>query len=196
MNQWDERYSEAGYAYGDVPNDFLREVAPKLSVGRVLCLGEGEGRNAVFLAEQGHQVTAVDLSEVGLAKASALATERGVALTTVHANLSDYVIEPGAWDTIVSIWCHLPSPLRRRVYAQVVSGLKAGGHFVLEAYTPRQLQLKTGGPPVVDMLLELKDLREDLPGFTFEIGRELDREVNEGRFHHGLSAVVQVLARK
>ncbi len=194
MNPWDERYGVDGFAYGTEPNDFLREVAPRLKKGRVLSLGEGEGRNAVFLAGQGFDVTGVDGSRVGLEKARRLAAERGVRLETVQADLADFTITPGAWDAIVSIWCHLPRAVRAAVHAQVVKGLAPGGAFVLEAYRPKQLEYKTGGPPSVDLLPTLEELKQELSGLDFEIGRELDRDVREGRYHGGLSAVVQVLA--
>ncbi len=195
-NQWDQRYGEAGWAYGTAPNDFLKEVAPGLKKGRVLCLGDGEGRNGVYLATLGHAVTAVDLSQVGLDKAQALAKAQGVTLTTVHADLAQFVIAPGAWDAIVSIWCHLPSALRRPVHAAAAMGLAPGGVFVLEAYTPRQLQFKTGGPPSADFLPTLEGLRGELSPLRVEIGRELDRPIAEGRLHNGPSAVVQFMARQ
>lgn len=193
MNLWDQRFAEPGFAYGVEPNDFLREVSPRLRVGRVLCLGEGEGRNAVFLAQRGHAVTAVDASAVGLEKARGLAQSRGVTITTVHADLASFNIEPAGWDTIVSIWCHLPSALRRRVHAQVRGGLAPGGAYVVEAYTPEQLRFSTGGPRDIDLLLTRAELEADFGGLSFAVIRQLEREVREGRFHQGRSAVVQAL---
>jgi SAM-dependent methyltransferase len=193
---WDERYGTDEYVYGKEPSDFVVEVADRIPHGRVLCLAEGEGRNAAFLAGLGHQVTAVDASSVGLEKARRLATERGVALKTVHADLADFTIEPDAWEGIVSIWAHLPRALRTRLYREATRGLLPGGVFVLMAYTPAQLEYGTGGPPVAELLVDLASLREDLPGLDFEIGREFIREVREGRLHNGRSAVVQVLALK
>lgn len=193
---WDERFGGDEYAYGKAPNEFLASVADRIPMGRVLCLAEGEGRNGVFLAERGYAVTAVDSSSVGLAKARRLAAERGVAIETVHADLEDFAIEPAAWRGIVSIWAHLPRPVRAQVHAGVVHGLVPGGVFILEAYTPAQLEYGTGGPPVAERLVHLSSLREELAGLEFEIGRETVREVHEGRLHHGLSAVVQVVAVK
>ena len=193
---WDERYRSDGYAYGTEPNDFLRAVAPRLPVGDTLCLGEGEGRNAVFLAGLGHRVTAVDGSLVGLRKAQRLADEHGVAMRTIHSDFSDYVLEPAGWDCIVSIFVHLPAPLRRRLHQQAVAGLRPGGVFVLEAYTPRQLELGTGGPPSVEMMMDLDLLSADLAGLRLLHAAELDREVHEGRYHNGTGAVVQILATR
>ena len=196
QRSWDERFAGEEYAYGKEPNEFLAAVADRLPPGRVLCLAEGEGRNAVFLAERGYEVTAVDSSGVGLAKARRLAAERGVTIATVHTDLADLVIEPAAWQGIVSIWAHLPRLLRARVHAGVVRGLAPGGLFILEAYTPAQLGYATGGPPVAGLLVELSTVREELAGLEFVIARETTREVHEGRLHHGMSAVVQVVAGK
>ena len=193
---WDERYGKPGSAYGTAPNAFLVSVADRLPKGRILSLGEGEGRNAVFLATRGHDVVGVDGSPVGLAKARKLAVELGVRITTVVSDLGDYVIEPEAWGGIISIFCHLPRALRARVHRDVVQGLTPGGVFVLEAYTPAQLHRPTGGPPTADLMMSLAELERELEGLTFVHARELEREVVEGRSHTGLSAVVQVVAVK
>lgn len=193
---WDERYSEPGFAYGAEPNHFLVEQAHRIPPGPVLCLAEGEGRNAVWLAEQGHEVTAVDSSPVGLQKAEGLAWTRGVRLTTHCSDLRDYVIEPGAWSTIVSIFAHLPPEVRREVHRRVVEGLRPGGIFILEAYTPRQLDYGTGGPPAAEMMMDEETLRSELAGLDFQWLSEGEREVIEGQYHTGLAHVVQAVARK
>jgi SAM-dependent methyltransferase len=192
---WDERYSEAFASYGTEPNDFLRQVADHIPQGPVLCLAEGEGRNAVFLAERGHAVTAVDQSEVGLANAAKLALERDVPLTTTLADLAEYDIGEGRWAGIVSIWAHVPPGIREPLHAACVRGLRPGGAFVLEAYTPRQLERPgVGGPPSAELLMTPGALREELAGLRFERCEEVDREVAEGRYHQGASTTVQVLA--
>jgi SAM-dependent methyltransferase len=193
---WDQRYAEEGFAYGEAPNDFLVEVLPSLPVGEALCLAEGEGRNAVFLAGHGFAVTAVDQSEVGLAKARDLAHRQGVNLATVRADLANFDLASQRWDVIVSIWAHLPAPLRTALHRQAVDALKPGGAFVLEAYTPDQLLLGTGGPGDLDLLMTLQGLRQELEGLEIRVGRELRREVHEGKYHNGTSAVVEILAFK
>src|SRR5688572_29859175 len=150
---WDERYSQPGFAYGTEPNEFLAAAAGRIPAGPVLSLGEGEGRNAAYLAGLGHQVVAVDQSEVGLAKAQKLAADRGLTIETVCADLSAYPIEPGAWAGIVSIFCHLPRRIRVPLYAAVAGGLQPGGVLVLEAYTPKQIGRGTGGPEDPDMMV-------------------------------------------
>lgn len=196
MTDWDARFSEPGYAYGTEANRFLADVAERIPAGPVLSLGEGEGRNAVFLAGRGHDVTAVDASAVGLAKARALAAERGVRIATVLADLAGYVIAPGAWSGIVSVFVHLAPPVRAAVNRAVAAGLRPGGVFVLEAYTPSQLGFGTGGPREASLLVTLEAVRAELAGLDLEIGRETERDVTEGKYHGGRAAVVQVLARR
>lgn len=193
---WDNRYSTPDFVFGTEPNDFLRSIADKIPSGPVLCLAEGEGRNAVFLATRGHRVTAVDQSVAGLAKARALAAQRGVPLQTIVADLADFPIEPDAWSGAVAIFMHLPPELRRSVLARTAAGLRPGGVFVIEAYTPAQIAFGTGGPKDPALMPTLATLREELPGLEFVIGREIERDVHEGGGHTGRSAVVQVLARK
>lgn len=194
---WNERYAETFASYGTEPNDFLREVAHRIPEGPVLCLAEGEGRNAVFLAEKGHAATAVDLSDVGLANAAKLAAQRGVEITTVVADLADYDLGEACWAGIVSIWAHVPPPVRTRLHAACVRALRPGGAMVLEAYTPRQLDRPgQGGPPSAALLMTPDGLRDELSGLRFERCEEVDRDIAEGRYHHGPSTTVQVLAFK
>ncbi|MBI1423411.1 MAG: methyltransferase domain-containing protein [Gammaproteobacteria bacterium] len=200
---WDERYNDDDYVYGTTPNSFLASVIDRIQHKhthvhpcKVLSLGEGEGRNAVFLAEHGCIVTAVDSSRVGLSKAEKLAKARGVVLKILHSDLAHLEIETAGWDAIVSIFCHVPSQLRKALHRKVVAGLRPGGVFVLEAYTPSQLALKTGGPQDADMTMTLAQLEKELDGLVFEHAQELEREVVEGKLHTGLGAVVQIIARK
>jgi SAM-dependent methyltransferase len=193
---WDERFSEPGYAYGTEPNGFLVSVADRIPRGKVLCLAEGEGRNAVYLAGLGYDVTAIDTSTVGLAKAEELAHDRGVTIETVNADLEEYQIEQGVWQGIVSIFCHLPPVIRAALHERCLRGLAPGGVFVLEGFTPRQLELGTGGPKSRDLLMELEIIRQELPGLRLEVAREIEREVAEGKYHKGAAAVVQILAVK
>lgn len=193
---WERRYSEPEYAYGTEPNDFLVEIAERIPPGPVLCLAEGEGRNAVWLAERGYAVTAVDAAATGLAKAESLARARAVQIETIAADLATFAIKPQAWSGIVAIFAHLPPLLRRSVHRAAARGLMPGGVLILEAFTPRQLALGTGGPQKPELLYTLDELREDLAGLDLEIGRERERDVVEGLYHTGRAAVVQVLARR
>jgi hypothetical protein len=194
---WNERYSESGFAYGTAPNDFLVAERVRLpSRGSCLALADGEGRNGVWLASEGLTVTAVDQSAVGLEKARRLAEQAGVSLHTEVADLATYDLGVEAWDAIVSIWAHVPPALRLSLHRRVVQALRPSGVFLLEAYTPAQIPLGTGGPKDATLLMTLAGLREELAGLELEVGAERERVVEEGRYHQGNSAVVQVVARK
>ena len=193
---WDQRYDTPEFVYGTAPNDFLADVISQMPRGLTLCIAEGEGRNAAFLAEHGHEVVAVDSSAVGLQKASRLASERGVHVATITADLAHFDIEPDSWDAIVSIFAHVPPEIRRPLHRKVVQGLRSGGMLVLEAYTPEQIERGTGGPPLPELTMTLNALREELDGLIFKHAVELERDVIEGRFHTGKGAVVQLIAVK
>lgn len=193
---WDERYSTEDYAYGTSPNRFLEENFNIIPKGKVLSLAEGEGRNAVFLAKQGYSVTAVDASLVGLEKAGKLARDNGVVIECIHADLEEYVIGENKWDGIVSIFCPLPSSIRKGLHKKVVAGLKSNGVLLLEAYTPDQLKHGVGGGSSVDSMTTKESLSLELADLTFIHLRELEREVIEGAYHTGIGAVVQAIASK
>lgn len=193
---WNERYQTDDFVYGKKPNDFLRQVSARLPSGKTLCLAEGEGRNAVFLAQHGHDVTAVDSSYIGLTKAQRLAVENSVQIKAEVADLAEYVIGEESWDAIVSIFCHVPPPLRKSLHRKIVLGLRPGGTFILEAYTPAQLNFDTGGPPVREMMMTLSELKTELAGLDLEHALETERVVIEGSLHTGRGSVVQIVARK
>src|SRR4028119_67819 len=191
---WDLRYSAEEYVYGTNPNNFLEANVSSIPKGKVLSLAEGEGRNAVFLAKQGYSVTAVDSSLVGLNKARKLAEENDVVVEFIHADLAEYDLGENKWDGIVSIFCPLPSSLRKELYKKVVAALKQNGVFLLEAYTPAQLKYGTGGGNSVDVMQSKESLSLELAGLKFKHLIELERDVVEGIYHTGIGAVVQALA--
>jgi SAM-dependent methyltransferase len=193
---WDERYSSEEYAYGTTPNGFLKTNFNVIPKGRVLSLAEGEGRNAVFLAQQGYTVTAVDGSIVGLNKARKLAELNGVTIEFIHADLADYDLGENKWDGIVSMFCPLPSAVRKQLYKKLEAALKPNGVFFLEAYTPDQLKHGTGGGNDVDTMQSKESLSSELAGLKFSHLVEFEREIIEGKYHTGLGAVVQAIASK
>lgn len=193
---WDQRYSESGYAYGTQPNDFLVSVAGRITGSQILSVAEGEGRNAVWLAKQGFDVTAVDGSAVGLQKARRLAAMNGLVVTTIESDLGEYSIALNHWDAVISIFAHLQPELRRQLHQSIVAGLRPGGVLILEAYTPAQIKNQTGGPPTAELMMTLDQLKQELAGLNFIIGQQIEREVLEGRLHHGIGSVVQVVAEK
>jgi len=191
---WNSRYDVNEYVYGTAPNDFLADHYHRIQGNKVLCLAEGEGRNAVFLAEKGYDVTAVDFSSAGIEKANKLAAQKNVHIHYIKADLAEYELGQHEWDGIVSIFCHLPSDARKRLHQQIPGALKRGGVLLLEAYTPNQLQFKTGGPQETDMMQSGQDLNQELEGLEFELLREIERDIHEGQFHTGRGAVVQLIA--
>lgn len=191
---WDKRYAADHYIYGTEPNQFLRNNISSIPLGKVLCLAEGEGRNAVYLARQGYTVTAVDASIVGLEKAQQLADKHKVSVEFIHGQLEDFDIGVNKWNGIVSIFCHLPSDIRKVLHRKVVAGLKENGVLLLESYTPEQLKLGTGGPPSAELMMSSAILKAELQGLNFRHLQELEREVFEGSHHTGMGAVVQAIA--
>jgi protein-L-isoaspartate O-methyltransferase len=192
---WDERYAAEEYIYGTEPNEFLAEHARELS-GPVLCIAEGEGRNGVFLASLGLEVLAVDSSAVGLEKARALAESRGVSIATEVADLADYVPSPNTFGAVVSIFAHLPSKVRQRLYPLLEQCLTPGGLLILEAYNEAQINRDTGGPKDPDMLMSEAKIETGFANLDTLFLRDTRRQVVEGLYHTGLADVVQFIGRK
>jgi hypothetical protein len=192
---WNQRYATEEFVYGTSPNSFLVQNTHYLT-SPVLSLAEGEGRNAVYLASQGLEVLGVDGSEMGLAKAEKLAASRSLTIQTQVVDLATYLPPANTFGSVISIFAHLPSPLRKRLYPLVEASLKPGGIIVLEAYTKEQLARNTGGPKDPDMLIGCADLAREFPNLEIILSQEIEREVIEGKFHTGLASVVQFVGRK
>lgn len=194
---WNERYSEPGFAYGTEANEFLVASAQQLQPqSEVLCLAEGEGRNAVYLASLGHRVTAIDASSIGLKKTRMLAAERSVKVETIEADLDDFSIRPRSFQAIISIFCHLPPEVQTRLHRKVCEGLSPGGIFILEGFAKKQLDNNTGGPRKLEMLMDLEVVKQELEPLALNHAVEIEREIHEGRYHSGIGAVVQIIATR
>ena len=194
---WDARYESEDYAYGTAPNTYFRQQLAKLTPGRLLLLAEGEGRNAVYAAERGWQVTAVDFSNEARAKAQRLAATRNVHLHYQVADLTDlHWQQAGAYEAIGLIYAHLPPNERQAVHAAAAASLAPDGHLVLEAFSPRQLGLPSGGPRSADMLYEPADLARDFAGLRLLENQEASVVLHEGSFHAGPARVVRLLAKR
>lgn len=194
---WNERYGDDAYHYGTAPNAWLASQGWRLPrTGDALAIADGEGRNGVWLAEQGLVTTSLDQSVKGLDKARALAQRRGVSLTTLQADLAHFEWPHAACDVIASIYVHLPAALRLRTHAGAAQALKPGGLLILEAFTPEQLQCHSGGPRDPALLYTAELLRGDFPGL--DILELLSGEVllAEGRGHAGPGRVVRLLAQR
>jgi hypothetical protein len=193
---WNEKYANTDYAYGTEPNEFLVSAVAKLKRGETLSLAEGEGRSAVWLAQQGFTVSSIEQSEKGVAKTLRLALQRGVIVMAERGELETFNIQPNSWDLMVSIYAHTPQELRRKLHRQVVAGLKPGGVFILEAYTPAQIPNNTGGPKDASLMPTAELLRSELHGLVFDHLEEIERDVVEGSLHTGTAHVVQLVAHR
>ena len=197
---WNQRFQGEDFHFGTEPNGWLREQARTLPAGgRVLCVADGEGRNSVWLARQGFRVDAFDISDVGVAKARAWAAREGLAAKIDYAVCDcDAVAWPTAmYDAVVAIFIQFADPaMRARLFARMTAALKPGGVLVLQGYTPRQLENKTGGPPRVDHLYTEALLRDAFAGLEILALREYEAELAEGTGHRGRSALIGLVARR
>lgn len=201
MSFWDQQFSLPAFKYGQQPNRFLCEQAERLKPrSRVLLPGDGEGRNSVWLAGQGHHCTAMDSSRVGLDKAVSLAAQRGVSISVIHADLADWTPEPARYDALVLTYVHLPQALRPLAHQRLMASLRPGGWFILEAFHPLQLGYHSGGPKSQAMLYSADLIRADLDSRVVPAHEEImawEGEVllDEGSGHQGLAYLTRYLAR-
>ena len=195
---WNQRYAVEEYVFGTEPNAFLTEQAQRFSPGqRVLSVADGEGRNGVWLARQGLEVLAVDVSPPALAKAQKLAVRHGVTLETELADLFSWEWGENRFDAVVAIFIQfVASEGRRQLHQLMRQALKPGGLILLQGYTPKQLEYKTGGPSERDNLYSAEDLRGEFAGMEILHLREHEQEIDEGAGHRGMSALVEMVARK
>ncbi|MNX83567.1 tellurite resistance protein TehB [compost metagenome] len=194
---WNERFNQETYVYGEAPNTFVAEQAHLLPPGgRVLSLGEGEGRNATFLAAQGAVVTALDSSEAGFEKLRRLAEKRGVTVETILDDVTTHDLGTAQWDAILNVYCHLPSSARGALYEAIRRALKPGGIFMTEQFSPEQLAHQSGGPKDPDMLMPLAELSSAFDDWEVLVAREEVIHLDEGPFHQGSAAVTRFIARK
>lgn len=196
--KWDERYLKPGRWFGDEPNAFLRREAARLpSAAKVLSVADGEGRNAIYLAEKGFRVTAFDLSPVAVDKARDWATERGVRVEFHVAEVESWIWTPSAFDVVAAIFVQFAAPaLRARLFAGIWRTLKPGGLALVQGYTPKQLEYGTGGPGRLDHLYTSPMLRELLPDAQWLVLHEHEDVLEEGGGHNGRSALIDAVALK
>lgn len=195
---WDERYQTEDYVFGTAPNEFLVRSQKYIPPGgSVLSVADGEGRNGVWLAEQGFKVTAVDSSLVGLAKAERLADSRGVALNFQEVDLLSWEWPSNLFDSVVAIFIQFAGPQdRRAMFKGMIKSLNPNGVLLLEGYRIKQLNYGTGGPPQIENLYTEEQLREELEPLQIEHIESYDVELSEGTGHSGMSALIDVIARK
>lgn len=195
---WDTRFSQPGLLFGDQPNAFLRREAHRIpGHSRVLSVADGEGRNAIYLADQGHTVTAFDLSPVAVDKARRWAAERGARVDFQVAGVDDWAWTSGAYDAVAAIFVQFADPaMRARMFAGMWQTLAPGGLLLLHGYTPKQLDYRTGGPGKLEHLYTEALVRELLPQAEWLLMREYEDDLAEGNGHAGRSALLDAVARK
>ncbi len=198
MSIWDERYAGEDYHFGTEPNAFLASQHHLLKPGmRCLAVADGEGRNGVWLAQQGLQVLAVDSSPVALAKARKLAQQRDMDVRFEQADLMQWDWGESRFDAVVAIFIQFAPPgLREQMFEHMKRCLKPGGLLLLEGYTRRQHQYRTGGPSQVENLYTEALLRKEFADMDILHLREHDSVINEGSGHSGMSALMDLVARK
>lgn len=197
-SHWDQRFAAHDYLFGTEPNVFLRREVTRLPThGRVLAIADGEGRNGVYLAQHGFDVVATDISPAGLAKARRLANQRGVALTLKQVDLAHYDWPEANFDAVVAIFVQFAEPmLRASMFSGFIRTLRPGGILLLEGYRPEQLRFGTGGPKAEENLYTESLLRTSFAELEILDISSYDVELDEGAGHNGMSAVIDLIARK
>jgi SAM-dependent methyltransferase len=197
-DRWETRYRTSEYAFGKEPNYFLASCKPLLpKSGKALAVADGEGRNGVWLAEQGLVVLSIDFSPSAQAKAAALAKERGVKVEFVRADVHAWDYPENVYDVVVEIFAQFSSPSERaKKWAGMRKALKPGGLLIIQGYSPKQLQYGTGGPKLLENLYTRQMLEEAFRGFRDVRIVEEEVEMHEGSSHGGMSAVIGLTARK
>lgn len=196
--KWNQRFSEPDYLFGTEPNVYLRDQAAHLPhSGHALCVADGEGRNSVWLARQGLQVQAFDISPIGVAKARKLARKAGVQVDYQIADCDQWKWPKTQFDVVAAIFIQFADPdMRSRLFTRMVQCLKPGGLLILQGYTPRQIEYKTGGPGILANLYTEEQLRHDFAEMDLLELRLYEDELAEGDHHVGRSALVGMRARK
>ncbi|MFM7759568.1 MAG: SAM-dependent methyltransferase [Burkholderiaceae bacterium] len=195
---WDARFSSDEYIFGTEPNVWLAQHAELLQPGmRVLAVADGEGRNSVWMAKRGLQVDAFDISPVGVDKAKALAQIHGVEVNFSIHGVEDYPWKALEYDAVVAIFIQFADPeTRAALFKRMKSALKPDGLILLQGYTPKQLEYKTGGPPNLSHLYTEDLLREAFGDLDITELRAYEDTLTEGTQHHGQSALIGLVARR
>jgi SAM-dependent methyltransferase len=195
---WNNRFAKEAYVFGTEPNEWLlRQASVWKAASQILCVADGEGRNSVWLAKQGHDVDAFDISEVGVAKARRLATDCDVSVNFAVAGCDDFAWPKNHYDGVAAIFVQFADPeLRARMFANIVQSLKPGGTLILVGYTPKQLEYGTGGPSVLSHLYTPEMLHEAFSELDIKVLEAYEPELTEGDGHKGRSAVIGLVATR
>jgi 2-polyprenyl-3-methyl-5-hydroxy-6-metoxy-1,4-benzoquinol methylase len=195
---WNERYSEPGFVFGTQPNAYLADKRVLIEPGKTaLAVADGEGRNSVWLAQQGLNVDAFDVSPVGVAKARQLAQQAAVTVNYHVSSCDDWDWRPAAYDYVVAIFVQFADPeMRRRLFTNMITALKPGGFLILQGYTPKQLEYNTGGPGLPEHLYTEEMLKSAFADLRLIDMQVYEAELDEGTRHRGMSALIGMVGRK
>lgn len=201
LNRWDERYSSEEFAYGTEPNNYLREQLSQLKPGTILFPAEGEGRNAVFAATQGWEVSAFDISANGRNKALQLAHQLGTTIDYQVGELSDLNYQKEQFDVIALIYAHFPAAVKSSIHHMLNQYLRKGGFIIFEAFSKNHLEYiarneKVGGPKDVESLFSIDEIKADFPDYDIIELKETEIELKEGLFHNGTGSVIRFVGQK
>lgn len=200
-DRWDERYSKSEFAYGEQPNNYVKEQLEKLSPGKILFPAEGEGRNAVFAATLGWNVSAFDISSEGQKKAQQLSEKHNVAIEYKIGELQTLGYKDGQFDAIALIYAHFPAGIKSQLHKMLDGYLRSGGIMIFEAFSKKHLEYlakdeKVGGPKDVESLFSIEEIKADFSNYDIIELEEKEISLNEGLFHNGLGSVIRFVGRK
>ena len=199
--RWNDRYSAKEFAYGEQPNNYLKEHLEKLPVGSILFPAEGEGRNAVFAATLGWKVSAFDISDEGKNKAHHLAETNNVTIDYQVGRLETLKYKPEEFEAIALIYAHFPADIKSPYHKTLNTYLRTGGVIIFEAFSKKHLDYiarneKIGGPKEIEMLFSIDEIKTDFANYEIIELEEKEIELSEGLFHNGLGSVIRFVGRK
>ena len=199
--KWDERYANEEFAYGEQPNNYLKEQLEKLSPGNILFPAEGEGRNAVFAAKLGWSVSAFDISTEGQRKALQLAEKNGVAVDYQIGELQTLHYKDGQFDAIALIYAHFPAGIKSQLHKTLDKYLRKGGTIIFEAFSKSHVDNlaaneKVGGPKDIESLFSVEEIQADFDNYDVVELKETEIHLNEGLYHNGKGSVIRFVGRK
>ncbi|MBI9071382.1 MAG: class I SAM-dependent methyltransferase [Melioribacteraceae bacterium] len=193
---WDERFAHDEYFYGTEPTPFFKEILEELTAGKILLLGEGEGKNSVFAAQKGWETDAIDFSEEAKKKALKLAGENNVTINYHVEDLSHYVPKTDYFDAVGLFYLHVGEELRIKIHKNVMNSLKIGGTVILQCFSEDQLKYNSGGPKKLDYLYTLEQIYTDFQDLDLIKFEKVEIELNEGNHHKGVASVIKFVGRK
>jgi 2-polyprenyl-3-methyl-5-hydroxy-6-metoxy-1,4-benzoquinol methylase len=201
VDRWNDRYSTDEFAYGEQPNNYLKEQLMQLETGTILFPAEGEGRNAVFAAKLGWKVSAFDISVEGKNKALQFAENNNVSIDYQVGELQELNYKAEQFDAIALIYAHFPSAIKSTYHKTLSNYLRKGGLLIFEAFSKKHLDYlakneKVGGPKEIDMLFSIEEIRADFENYEILVLEEKEIELNEGLFHNGQGSVIRFVGRR